>query len=106
MGIYDQIHGECPHCKCFIGRKKNSKEGDCGIQVKDWITFTRETTYDFYVGDAVPYMVDHLTGQPIVETFREYCFKCHQDFKIPFKVTHEEKNGFFVFKVIMQEFEK
>ena len=95
MGIYDMIRGECPHCKC-----------ESAIQIKDWITFKRETTYTFRVGDSVPYLVDHITGKPIVETFREYCFKCHQDYQIPFKVIREEKNGILVFKVIMQEFQK
>ena len=107
MGIYDQIHGECPHCGFFIGRKKEvSSDRVCGLQIKDWITANRSTTYDFYVGDAVPYMVDHITGMPIVDTFHEYCFKCRQYFQIPFKVIQEEKNNFLVYKVIMQEFEK
>ncbi len=72
MGIYDQIHGECPYCGDFIGRKKGSHEGGCGIQVKDWITPMRSTTYDFYVGDYVPYLVCHITNKPIVETMYVY----------------------------------
>ncbi len=106
MGIYDQIHGECPHCGCFIGRKKG-EDGYSGIQIKDWITGQRYTTYDFYVGDCVPFMIDHLTGEPIVETFYEICHHCNETFKIPFESRREvNRDNLLIHKVIMLPFKK
>jgi hypothetical protein len=108
MGIYDQIHGECPYCGLFIGRKNyRDRDGGCGIQIKEWITTGRTTTYDFNVGDVVPHIVSHITGKPVVRPFFEDCYKCNNIFKIPFEVREEtdEKNR-LIYKVYLMKFEK
>ena len=105
MGIYDQIHGECPHCGYFIGRKKG-EHGYSGIQIKTWITENRHTTYDFYVGDSHSLYIDS-DGMSRPPTFYERCYnsECRKMFKISFKITQmrDKRN---VFEVILKEFEK
>jgi hypothetical protein len=112
MGIYDQLHGVCPHCNAIIGRRKGDTNGFCGIQTKAWITNYRTETYDFFPGDRVPYLVDQF-GNPIIETYSEYCYDCDEIFIISFSVVEEmfpipnhpncfEKH----IEVIMNHFEK
>jgi hypothetical protein len=105
MGIYDQIHGACPHCGHFIGRQKGA-DGYSGIQIKDWITRDRMTTYDFYVGDNVPYIVNPQTGKPDVHSFYEHCYSCDKDFEIPFDIRLDRIEGKSVTRVYILPFKK
>ena len=95
MGIYDQLHGECPHCGTPIS-----------IQTKAWITHNRDTSYDFYFGDFVPFLTDHRTGQPIVDSFHETCYICKNQFLVTFDVYHvHNERGEYVYKVVLEPFE-
>lgn len=87
MGIYDQLHGVCPHCDAIIGHRKGDV-GECGIQTKIWITNYRTQTYDFFPGDSVPYYVDQF-GKPIIETYLDSCYECQTEFVISFSVVEE-----------------
>jgi len=104
MGIYDQFHGSCPWCGKQIGRKKG-EEGFSGFQVKDWIVGGRTTTYDFYPGDKVPYLVDHVTNKPIVQEFFYSCYECRESVKISFEVK-EVCEVAKTYEVRMREFER
>ena len=97
MGIYDTINGKCPHCGYFIE----------GIQTKQWITTGRSTTYTFKIGDNVPYLVDHITNEPIIEPIQEFCYNCNYDFKIIFEIRKEKNNNQNdVIRVYIKSFEE
>ena len=82
MGIYDQIHGECPHCGFFNGRRKGVRNGPCGFQVKTWITPYRKMTYDYYVGDAVPNVFRMYIRKPNIVIAIENCESCNKKIQI------------------------
>ncbi len=82
MGIYDQIHGECPHCYHFNGRKKGDRYGSCGFQTKTFITRYRRMTHDYYVGDTVPNNFQMYIGKAPAIICYENCENCRKEIKI------------------------
>jgi hypothetical protein len=99
MGIYDQIHGECPHCGHFNGSKKGTR-GSCGFQTKVFITRYSRTTYDYYVGDTVPNIFQMWVGKPSVIIAYENCESCRKEIKISCAMQPETLN------VVILPFEK
>jgi hypothetical protein len=99
MGIYDQIHGECPHCGHFNGRKKG-KPGFSGFQIKTFIDRKHRMTYDYYVGDTVPNLFKLYVGKPSVTITHEECESCKKKIRISCAMQPETLN------VIILPFEK
>ena len=98
MGIYDQIHGECPHCGFFNGRKKGVRKGPGGFQTKSLLT-NRRMTYDYYVGDVIPNVFKMYLGQ-IQTICYEQCGSCKKGILISCGVKPE------TLEVIILPFEK
>ena len=103
MGIYDQLHGECPYCRHTFGRKMGCA-GFSGIQVKKWITGRRTKGFDFFEGTTFVNACDIETSAGLDLTESERCLRCDNLFFVQVFLTRTVLDGVDCFIVDVRVF--